>query len=156
MWAKFFGIDEKAMVTLNAILAYMPTVPHWAYNGNARRFWDFHFAGKTKGFERMIHHYGSAMNAIPVLYQYREQPTDFYLLRVGYGGLLGAISNITQDGFAPCAFHSFPWLLRNDAYSGDYGCGFLGYTLNTSTFITYHDEFGWVAFGGNCTQKMIG
>lgn len=153
MWAKYFGIDEKAMVTLNAILAYMPTVPHWAYNGNARRFWDFHFAGKTKGFERMIHHYGSAMNAIPVLYQYREQPSDFYLLRVGYGGLLGAISNITQDGFAPCAFHSFPWLLRNDAYSGDYGCGFLGYTLNTSTFITYHDEFGWVAFGGNCTQK---
>jgi len=153
MWARYFGIDDKALVTLNAILAYMPTVPHWAYNGNARRFWDFLFAGKLNRFERMIHHYGSALNSIPVLHEYRQHPDDLYLLRVGYGGVLGAISNITREGFAPCAFHSFPSTLQNDALSGDYGCGFLGYALNTATYITHNNEFGWLAFGGNSSSK---
>ena len=153
MWAKYFGLDDKAMVTLNAILAYMPTVPHWAYNGNARRFWDFIFAGKLSRFERMIHHYGSALNSIPVLNQYRENPSDLYLLRVGYGGVMGAISNITQDGFAPTAFHSFPQTLKNDGISGDYGSGFLGYATNSSTYLINSDQFGWLSFGGNTTVK---
>lgn len=153
MWAKFFGLDDKAIVTLNAILAYTPTVPHWAYNGNARRYWDFKFGGKITRFERMIHHYGSGLNAIPVLHAYRETPSDFYLLRVGYGGLLGSISTITQDGFAPCAFHSFPSTLKNDGISGDFGSGFLGYALNTATYLVHHDEFGWLAFGGNCSVE---
>jgi len=134
-------------------LAYMPTVPHWAYNGNARRIWDFLYGGKLSRFERMIHHYGSGLNAIPVLNQYRENPSDFYLLRVGYGGLLGAISNMTQDGFAPCAFHSFPQTLANDGITGDYGCGFLGYAINTSTYLVHHDNFGWLSFGGNCIEN---
>jgi hypothetical protein len=151
MWAKYFGLDEKALVTLNAILAYMPTVPHWAYNGNARRFWDFLFAGKLSRFERMIHHYGSALNSIPVLHSYRENPSDLYLLRVGYGGVLGAISNITEDGFAPAAFHSFPQTLKNDGISGDYGTGFLGYAINSSTYLINSEEFGWLAFGGNAS-----
>jgi len=149
MWAKYFGLDDKALVTLNAILAYMPTVPHWAYNGNARRFWDFLFAGKLSRFERMIHHYGSALNSIPVLHSYRVNPSDLYLLRVGYGGVSGAISNITQDGFAPAAFHSFPQTLKNDGITGDYGSGFLGYAINSSTYLLNSDEFGWLSFGGN-------
>ncbi|MDM8001830.1 MAG: DUF5695 domain-containing protein [Bacteroidota bacterium] len=153
MWAKYFGLDDKALVTLNAILAYMPTVPHWAYNGNARRFWDFLFAGKLSRFERMIHHYGSALNSIPVLHSYRENPSDLYLLRVGYGGVLGAISNITQDGFAPAAFHSFPQTLKNDGITGDYGTGFLGYAINSSTYLVNSDEFGWLSFGGNTSVK---
>lgn len=153
MWSKYFGFDESAMVTLNAILAYMPTVPHWAYNGNARRIWDFLYGGKLSRFERMIHHYGSALNSIPVLYQYRENPSDLYLLRVGYGGLLGAISNITEDGFAPCAFHSFPQTLANDGITGDYGTGFFGYAINSSAYLTYSDEFGWLSFGGNLTTN---
>ncbi len=153
MWAKYFGLDDKAMVTLNAILAYMPTVPHWAYNGNARRFWDFLFAGKLSRFERMIHHYGSALNSIPVLHNYRENPSDLYLLRVGYGGVLGAISNITQDGFAPAAFHSFPQTLKNDGITGDYGSGFLGYAINSSTYLIHSDDFGWLSFGGNTTCR---
>lgn len=153
MWSKYFGLDEKAMVTLNAILAYMPTVPHWGYNGNARRIWDFLYGGKLSRFERMIHHYGSALNAIPVLHNYRENPEDFYLLRVGYGGLLGAISNITEDGFAPCAFHSFPQTLKNDGITGDYGTGFFGYAVNTSSYLYKHSDFGWLAFGGNVKEK---
>lgn len=148
MWSDYFGYDEKAQITLNAILAYMPTMPHWAYNGNARRYWDFLYGGKLSRVERQIHHYGSGLNAIPVLKAYRDN-SDFYLLKVGYGGLLGSISNITQDGFGPAAFHSFPSTLRIDYLSGDYGSGFFGYAINTATYITKNEDFGWLAFGGN-------
>jgi len=152
MWSKYFGFDEKAMVTLRAILAYMPTVPHWGYNGSARRYWDFLYAGKLSRVERQLHHYGSSLNSIPVLHAYKENPDDFYLLRVGHGGVIGAISNITQDGFAPCAFHSFPSTLEIDGISGDYGPSFFGYSVNTATFLTHHYEFGWLAFGGNVSE----
>ncbi len=153
MWSDYFGFGDKAETTLKAILAYMPTIPHWAYNGNARRYWDFLYGGKLSRVERQIHHYGSGLNAIPVLKEYRENPDDLYLLRVGYGGLMGTISNITQDGFAPCAFHSFPSTLKNDGISGDYGPGFYGYAVNSSTIVTNDDEFGWLAFGGNVEKS---
>jgi len=153
MWSKYFGFDQKAAVTLKAILAYMPTLPHWGYNGCARRYWDFLYAGKLSRIERQIHHYGSALNAIPVLHAFKETPNDFYLLRVGYGGLMGALSNITEEGFAPCAFHSFPSTLCIDGISGDYGPGFFGYAVNTASFLVHHNDFGWLAFGGNVTQK---
>lgn len=153
VWSKYFGYNDKADVTLNAILAYMPVVPHWAYNGNARRYWDFLYGGKLQRVERMIHHYGSALNAIPVLMDYRQNPDDFYLLRTGYGGLLGGISNITEDGFAPAAFHAFPSTLKNDGITGDYGSGFFGYAINTSSYLMKHKEFGWLGFGGNVTTR---
>ncbi len=76
-WCKYFGADEKAEVSLNSILGYMPTVPHWGYNGNARRYWDFLYGGKLRRIERQLHHYGSGLNAIPVLSEYRENPDDF-------------------------------------------------------------------------------
>lgn len=157
IWSYYFGYLEKAEVTLNAILGYMPSIPGWAYNGNARRYWDFLYAGKTKRIERMIHHYGSELNAIPVLHAYRRSPDNFYLLQVGYGGYLGGISNIEEDGFAPVAFHAYPSTLKNDAYSGDYGSGFFGYALNSATYLVKHDDFGWLAFGGNIsgTNKIV-
>ena len=154
-WSDYFGYDDKAEVTLNAILAYMPTMPHWAYNGNARRYWDFLYGGKLSRIERQIHHYGSGINAIPVLDAYRNNP-DFYLLKVGYGGLLGAISNITQDGFGPAAFHAFPSTLRIDYLSGDYGSGFYGYAVNTATYITDNQDLGWQVFGGNISSEKKG
>jgi hypothetical protein len=153
VWSNYFGYDDKAKVTLDAILAYMPVVPHWAYNGNARRYWDFLYGGKLQRVERMIHHYGSALNAIPVLMDYRKNPDNFYLLRTGYGGLMGSISNITKDGFAPAAFHAYPSTLKNDGISGDYGSGFFGYAVNTSSYILKHKEFGWLAFGGNLSTE---
>ncbi len=153
MWSRYFGFSDKALITLNAILAYMPTVPHWAYNGNARRYWDFLYGGKLSRVERMIHHYGSELNAIPVMNEYYLHPDDLYLLRVGYGGILGGIANITEDGFAPCAFHSFPSTLKNDGISGDYGSGFYGYAVNSVAVITNDEDFGWLSFGGNTSTK---
>lgn len=76
MWSDYFGYDQKAEVTLNAILAYMPTMPHWAYNGNARRYWDL-YGGKLSRIERQIHHYGSGLNAIPVLKNTGKHPMIF-------------------------------------------------------------------------------
>ncbi len=148
-WCKYFGADAKAEVSLSSILGYMPTVPHWGYNGNARRYWDFLYGGKLRRIERQLHHYGSGLNAIPVLSEYRENPDDFYLLRVGYGGMMGALTNIDQEGFASAAFHSFPSMLDWDSYSGDYGPNFFGHSMNTATYVIHHNDFGWQAFGGN-------
>lgn len=152
-WCKYFGFEDKAQVSLNSILGYMPTLPHWGYNGNARRYWDFLYGGKLTRIERQLHHYGSGLNAIPVLSEYRQHPEDFYLLRVGYGGMMGALTNIDQEGFASVAFHSFPSALKWDAYTGDYGPNFFGHALNTATYIIDHPEFGWQAFGGNAKRE---
>jgi len=152
-WMKYFGFQEKAHVTLNAILGYDPAIPHWGYNGSARRYWDFIFAGKLRRIERQLHHYGSSLNAIPVLAEYREHPDDFYLLRVGYGGTMGTLTDIDEDGFLAPAFHAFPDLLRPDALSGDDGPNLFGYAWNTATYIVHHPEFGWVAFGGNVRME---
>jgi hypothetical protein len=151
-WCKYFGYEDKALVSLNSIIGYMPTLPHWGYNGNARRYWDFLYAGKLTRIERQLHHYGSGLNALPILSYYREHPDDDYLLRVGYGGLMGALSNIDQQGFGSVAFHSFPSTLKWDAYSGDYGPNFFGHALNTATYVINHPEFGWQAYGGNVQQ----
>ncbi len=148
-WCRYFGFDEKALVTLNAILAYTPAVPHWGYNGSARRYWDFQYAGKLRRVERQLHHYGSALNTIPVLSEFRARPDDLYLLRVGHAGMMGGIANITEDGFGPSAFHAYPSTLRIDGYSGDYGPGFLGHAINTGTYVVNDPELGWLAFGGN-------
>jgi len=148
-WTKYFGYQDKAEVTLDAILGYDPAIPHWGYNGSARRYWDFIFAAKDRRLERQLHHYGSGLNAIPLLAEYREHPDDFYLLRVGYGGTMGALTDIDQEGFASAAFHGFPDMLRPDPLSGDYGPNFFGHAWNTATYIVDHPQFGWIAFGGN-------
>jgi hypothetical protein len=148
-WTKYFGYNDKAQVTLDAILGYDPTIPHWGYNGSARRYWDFIFAAKDRRLERQLHHYGSGLNAIPLLSEFRENPDDFYLLRVGYGGTMGALTDIDQEGFASAAFHSFPDMLKPDPYSGDYGPNFFGHAWNTATYLVNDPEYGWIAFGGN-------
>ncbi len=148
-WTKYFGYQDKADVTLNAILGYDPTIPHWGYNGSARRYWDFIFAAKDRRLERQLHHYGSSLNAIPVLAEYREHPDDLYLLRVGYGGTMGSLTDIDQEGFASAAFHSFPDMLKHDPITGDYGPNFFGHAWNTATYIVNDPELGWLAFGGN-------
>ncbi|MGH9529094.1 MAG: DUF5695 domain-containing protein, partial [Terriglobales bacterium] len=152
-WTKYFGYQDKADVTLNAILGYDPAIPHWGYNGSARRYWDFIFAAKDRRLERQLHHYGSGLNAIPLLAEYREHPDDFYLLRVGYGGTMGALTDIDQDGFASAAFHAFPDMLKLDPLSGDYGPNFFGHAWNTATYVVNDPQLGWLVFGGNIKNE---
>ena len=154
-WTRYFHDDQKADVTLNAILAYDPTIPSWGYNGSARRYWDFIYGGKASysRIERQLHHYGSGLNAIPLLAEYRMHPDDLYLLRVGYGGVMGPLADIDEKGFASAAFHSFPDRMKNDPYTGDYGPNFFGHAINTGTFVTHDDAMGWLCFGGNIEER---
>src|SRR3989442_7499616 len=99
-WTKYFGYNDKAGVTLNAILGYDPTIPHWGYNGSARRYWDFIFAAKDRRLERQLHHYGSGLNAIPVLSVYRPHHEVVYLFRVRYCGTKGALFPTITDRFS--------------------------------------------------------
>lgn len=154
-WTRYFGYNDKADVTLNAILGYAPAIPHWGYNGSARRYWDFIFAGKYGRIERQLHHYGSGINAIPLLAEYREHPEHFYLLRVGYAGTMGALADVDEQGFLAPAFHGFPDMLKPDPLSGDNGPNFFGHALNTATYIVRHPEFGWTAFGGMSESPAI-
>ena len=71
LWCKWFGLDTAAAKTLNAVLAYTPRIPSWAYHGNARRYFDFLvYGGETGllpfGTEREFHHYGAPLNALVV------------------------------------------------------------------------------------------
>lgn len=147
-WLRYFGYEEEAASTREVILGYDPTIPHWGYNGNARRYWDFLYAGKLPRIERQIHHYGSALNAVPLFDAYRANPQDFYLLRVAYGGLMGGITNIDQEGFGSAAFHAYPDEMRFDAVTGDYGMGFFGHAYATASYLVNHPTFGWLGFGG--------
>ncbi|KEP45918.1 putative glycoside hydrolase family 43 protein [Rhizoctonia solani 123E] len=151
-WARYFNYGTTATNTINSILGFMPTVPHWGWNGNARRYWDMIYGAKLQRIERQIHHYGSGLNALPLVAEFMSHPTDLYLLQVGFAGLSGPLSNIDQEGFASAAFHSFPDTLKWDAYSGDYGPNFLGHAFNTGTFLVNHPNFGWQAFGGTVTS----
>lgn len=157
-WSKYFNDQATADKTLASIRGFMPTIPHWGYNGNARRYWDFIYAGKYMGIERQIHHYGSGLNSLPLLENYRlsSDPSsleNIYDLRVGYGGNQGPLSNIQEDGFGSMAFHSFPEDLFWDPYSGDYGPNFVGHALGAATYLVQHPTFGWVSFGGNVVSQ---
>jgi len=151
-WMRFFGHQPQADETREVILAYDPAIPSWGYNGNARRYWDFLYGGKVPRIERQIHHYGSTLNAVPLFDAYRSDPSDVHLLRVAYGGLMGGITNIDQDGFSSAAFHSAPDMMAWDAYSGDYGMGFFGHVYAAATYLIDHPTFGWLGFGGDVTQ----
>ena len=147
--ASYFKLPITPIKAINSIFGYMPTVAHWGWNGNARRYWDFNYAAKITQTERQLHHYGSGLNSLPVLNYYEQHPADLYALRVGFGGNMAPLTNIHQDGFASAAFHSFPELLKWDPYSGDYGPGFLGLSLGQCVYILSDTKYGDMAFGGN-------
>lgn len=151
-WMQYFGFPQKAAVTREVILGYDPTVPHWGYNGNARRYWDFQYGGKIKRIERQLHHYGSALNAVPLFDAYRRDPADLHLLRVAYGGLMGGITNVDRDGFASAGFHSEPDVMDWDALTGDYGMGYFGHAYAAATYLVRDRTLGWLGFGGTVRQ----
>ncbi|KAI0502828.1 hypothetical protein F5B22DRAFT_45690 [Xylaria bambusicola] len=152
-WTKYFGYTNTVTKTVNSVLGYMPTVPHWGWNGNARRYWDNIYGGKLQRIERQIHHYGSGLNALVLLSAFRSDPSDSYILQVGYGGINGPLSNINQDGFAAASFHSWPDTLKWDGYSGDYGPGFVGLALGSGTYVAQHTTLGLLVYGGTLTSS---
>lgn len=152
-WMRYFGNASKAALTREVILGYDPTIPSWGYNGSARRYWDFMYAGKIAQLERQLHHYGSANNALPLLDAFRLDPKDLHLLRVAYGGLMGTLTNIDREGFGSAAFHSNPDLMKFDPYNGDYGTAFYGYAYGIGSYLARHPELGAVGFGGVAQEQ---
>lgn len=155
---RYFDDNETVQKTLESIRGYMPTVAHWAWNGNARRYWDFNVAGGIARIERQIHHYGSPLNAIPLLdaYKYHSEPKGpaaLHDLRVGFGGWQGALTNINDAGFGSQGFHAWPETMEWDPYSSDYGCGLLGHMISSTTFLIENSEFGYLSFGGNLVSS---
>ncbi len=154
-WCRFFGADDKAQVTLNAILGYMPTVPNWAYNGAGRRYFDAPVNGtRWPQIVRMTNHYGSAINSIPVLDAFRRNPDDLYLLRVGYAGMDQVLANIDAQGFGSYGFDADPAVLQFDPYTADYGIAFYGYARNAGAYVLKDPEFGWLGFGCNVRERQ--
>ncbi|EGY20775.1 hypothetical protein VD0002_g3575 [Verticillium dahliae] len=152
-WTKHFGFDGSAAQTVDSVLGYMPTVPHWGWNGCARRYWDFIYGGKLRRIERQIHHYGSGLNAQVLLAAFRDDPSDSYLVRVGYAGSSAPVSNINQDGFPSVAYHAWPDTQKWDGITGDYGGGFLGMALSGGVYVADDSEVGLVAYGGILSRQ---
>ena len=100
-----------------------------------------------------MHHYGSSNNAIPLFESYRDDPSDFHLLQVAYGGLMGSLTNVDADGFGSAAFHSFPDAMHFDAISGDYGMSFFAHAYSVASYLVDHPKFGWIGFGGTVETK---
>jgi hypothetical protein len=158
LWSTYFNDSATANKSVNSIRGFMPTVPHWAWNGNARRYWDFLYAGGIPRIERQIHHYGSGLNSLPLLSNFRRSPEPesdqaLYDLRVAFGGNMGPLSNVHADGFASLAMHSYPEYLHWDPYSGDYGPNFSGMVLGAGTYLVKHPIFSWIAMGGNIVEE---
>ncbi|KAG5816751.1 hypothetical protein H9Q74_010962 [Fusarium xylarioides] len=151
-WTRHFGFNESAQKTVDSVLGYTPNIPHWGWNGNARRYWDFIYGGKLQRIERQIHHYGSGLNSQVLLSAFRHDPSDPYLLRVGYAGSYAPLTNINQDGFPSAAFHSRPDTLKWDGITGDYGSGLIGTVLNSGTYVVEDKQLGMVAFGGKISR----
>src|SRR3546814_15206072 len=80
---------------------------------------------------------------------FRRDHADLHLLRVAYGGMMGGITNIDQEGFSSAAFHAWPDMMKWDPYSGDYGMGFYGHAIASATYVVDHPTFGWLGFGGD-------
>ncbi|KAE8327045.1 hypothetical protein BDV39DRAFT_205456 [Aspergillus sergii] len=162
-WSQYFNDSTTALMTIESIHGYNPTIPHWVYNGNARRYWDFLTAGQInlRRIERQGHHYGSGLNSLALLDWFRRSDNpasqeSFYDLRVGYGGYMGPLSNIDADGFTSMSFHTFPQTMAWDNYTGDYGPNFLGHVQASGVYLVQHPDFGWSAFGGNLYHNASG
>ncbi len=155
-WMQYFGFPKEAAITREVILGYDPTLPHWGYNGNARRYWDFLYGGKIKRIERQLHHYGSALNAVPLFDAYRRDPADLHLLRVAYGGMMGGITNVDRDGFASAGFHSEADVMDWDPLTGDYGMGYFGHAYAAATYLVRDPVFGWLGYGGIVAETPDG
>ena len=137
MWARHFNYSAMAQLTLNAVTAYTPKVPHWAYQGNARRYFDFLvYGGEDFGTERLLHHYGAPLNAIPLLDAFRADPDDLHLLEIGLGGVVGSVTNIAEgSGVASMGWHGSEQRIHPDPTSCDFGVGFFGVALNSGAYL---------------------
>ena len=114
---------------LDAILAYDPSVPSWAYNGAALSYGDVgnngydpwnsttHHTQYPLGTDRVSGHYRAGLNAVPVLAEFKRNPDNMYLLRLAVGGITNCLPNINSDGAASMGFHLSPANLKVSSHA---------------------------------------
>ena len=147
-WLSRFGHDAKAAATTRAVTAYVTLTPHWAFAGSARRWWDFSINGDGRGNERGFHHYGAALNSIPLFAAAMAARHDAWLWRLAAAANGGSLTNVRGDGSASMAWHADNDLLTRDSYSADYGIGFYGYAKQAGAYLSCDDASGgWLCIG---------
>jgi hypothetical protein len=91
-------------------------------------------------------HYRAGLNAIPVLAEYKRDPDNMYLLRLGVGGITNCLPNIDAGGAASMGFHLSPANLKFDEYSGDWGVGFFAAARHAGAFLVNDPDLGMLCF----------
>jgi hypothetical protein len=151
VWQLYFGYDADAARTVDHVLQYMRPIPNWAYNGGAVAG-DVANGGKwlvTAGTGRGDYgkmHYRAGLNQIPLIEWYRRHPDDVTTLEVAVGAMSGQMGNIDSDGAPSIYFHAYPHVMEYDAYSGDYGLGFFGSSLEASATLVFDPHLGPICY----------
>lgn len=91
-------------------------------------------------------HYRAGLNQIPLIEWYRRYPDDVETLEIAVGAISGQLSNIDSSGAPAIYFHAHPHVMEHDAYSGDYGLGFFGLSLESSSTFIIHPELGPICY----------
>jgi hypothetical protein len=159
IWLTYFNYTASAARTLQSILGYMHKFPNWAWNGGARSMGDLGNNGKwfiNRGVERVLQHYRAGLNMIPLIEAYRANPDDTTLLEIAMGAIAGQMTNINSNGETSMGFHSYPFVLEHDPYSGDYGLGFFGHTLETGSYIVLDSTLDWLCYLCDVTTSTPG
>jgi hypothetical protein len=81
----------------------------------------------------------STTDQIPLMEWYRRHPNDAFLLPIAVGAQSGQLSNIDASGAPSMYFHAMPHILEHDPYSGDFGLGFFGISLEASATLVVGD-----------------
>ena len=144
--AGLVAADRLANITLTAILAYLPSVPHWAYNGAAWSWADTSNNAKWSDNRRVAGHYRVTLNALPVLEEFFLHPDDHYLLPVAIGAASQHMTTIDEDGATSMGMHLDPAILALDPYSGDFGIGLFGHVQMAASVFIVHPTFGPLCF----------
>ena len=134
--------DALANLTLAAVLAYVPSTPHWAYNGAAWSVGDTGNNAKWTAAERVVGHYRTTLNAIPMLEEYFRNPDDLYLLPPAIGAASLHMATIDSRGAASMGLHLAPKYLELDPYSGDFGVGLFGHVQLAASIFMVHPLHG--------------
>jgi Family of unknown function (DUF5695) len=156
VWGMYFNASSDLWMqgnlnerTVNFILAFMSSVPTFAYHGAAYGMGDFSNNAKwmvNGGWEREGGHYRSGLNSIPVIERYRVYPDDFFLLLVGIAGITAPMPNIDATGATSMAYHTYPFIHEHDPNSGDHGLGWFGSSLNAGSYLHIHPDLGILCF----------
>ena len=78
--------------------------------------------------------------------RYRTHPDDFHVLEISVGAISGQFTNIDETGAPGMLYNAFPHVNEHDPYSGDYGLGFFGISLESGGYFVNHKDLGPICY----------